>query len=74
MGQVEKAPPREENWTQHLRDLSDGELENLASDYRWLDEQSHSHIQGEFHQRREAIIEECRRRGLHEAASRMTQQ
>jgi hypothetical protein len=63
MNQQETAPPREQSWPDHLHDLSDRELEQLAQDYRWLDEALHSEIQSEFHRRREAIIAECKRRG-----------
>ena len=63
MNQQETAPPREHHWPEHLHDLSDRELEQLAQDYRWLDEKSRAEIRPEFHQRREAIITECKRRG-----------
>jgi hypothetical protein len=65
--QQEKAPPPE-NWEQHLQALADRDLEQLAKDYRWLDEEARARDERqEFHSRREAIIAECERRGLAEA-------
>ncbi len=60
----EKAPPLE-TWPEHLRELGDRQLSQLAKDYEWLDEEAaarESHE--EFHARREAIIAECERRGM----------
>jgi hypothetical protein len=68
MKHEEVAPPLE-RWPEHLHDLPDGELEALANDYRWLDEESHASVQPEFHKRREAIIAECKRRGRSELAA-----
>lgn len=67
--QEEIAPPFE-NWEQHLRGLSDRDLAALAGDYRWLDEEARANDErGEFRRRREAIIAECERRGMREAAA-----
>jgi hypothetical protein len=66
--QEEKAPPFE-NWAEHLKALSDRDLTQLAKDYRWLDERARAEEEREaFHSRREAIIAECQRRGLHAVA------
>jgi hypothetical protein len=66
--QEEIAPPFE-NWEEHLRALSDRDLTQLAKDYRWLDEEARAEQErAEFHNRREAVIAECERRGLGDAA------
>lgn len=60
----EVAPPFE-NWAEHLRSLGDKDLEGLARDYRWLDEEARAQEEGdEFRKRREAVIAECERRGM----------
>ena len=64
----EKAPPVE-TWPQHLAELGDRQLSQLAKDYRWLDEEAAAKTSGEeFHRRREAVIAECERRGMHSLA------
>jgi len=66
--QEEKAPPFE-NWQNHLRALSDRDLTQLAKDYRWLDEEARAQEErADFRSRREAIIAECERRGIADAA------
>jgi hypothetical protein len=65
----EIAPPFE-NWEEHLKALDDRDLSDLAKDYRWLDEEARAEEErGEFRSRRLAIISECERRGLGDAAS-----
>lgn len=60
----EKAPPSE-TWFEHLRELGDRQLSQLAKDYQWLDEEAAAQeSREEFHARREAIIAECERRGM----------
>lgn len=60
----EKAPPVE-TWPEHLSELGDRQLSQLAIDYQWLDEETSVETSGEeFHRRREAIIAECERRGM----------
>jgi hypothetical protein len=67
--QEETAPPFE-NWDAHLKALDNRDLIDLARDYRWLDDEAHAHDEGpEFHARREAVIAECQRRGLHDIAA-----
>ena len=69
MTSEEVAPPFE-SWSEHLKALDDRELTNLAGEYKWLDEEAKPHDQrAEFRRRREAIIIECERRGLSEAAT-----
>ena len=64
----EIAPPFE-NWADHLKALNDSDLANLAKDYRWLDEEARAEDErAEFRARRLAIIGECQRRGLSDAA------
>jgi len=66
--QEETAPPFE-NWQDHLRALSDHDLTQLAKDYRWLDEEARAKEErAEFRKRREAVIEECERRGMADVA------
>ena len=66
--QDEIAPPME-NWNEHLKALSDHDLAQLAKDYRWLDEEARAvEERGDFRGRREAIIAECERRGMSDAA------
>lgn len=66
--QDEIAPPFE-HWEARLKDLSERDLKQLASDYRWLDERARAPEEGaEFHRRREAIIAECERRGMSDVA------
>jgi len=63
----EVAPPFE-SWPDHLKALNDKDLEELAGDYRWLDEEARPQQEREeFHKRREAVIAECERRGMHSA-------
>jgi hypothetical protein len=60
----EIAPPFE-SWEAHLKDLPERDLLVMANEYRWLDTEVQAEEEGEeFHRRREAIIAECRRRGL----------
>ncbi len=67
--ELEEVAPPTESWAQHLKGLHDKQLAELACDYRWLVEESRPQEErGEFQQRREAIIAECERRGLAEAA------
>ena len=69
MAREETAPPIE-NWSGHLAALGDQELAELARDYRWLtDENRLGEKRQEFRNRREAIIAECERRGMKEAAA-----
>ena len=64
MSPEENAPPFE-TWAARLKDLGDRELAKLAQDYRWLDEEARAQEEREdFHRRREAVIAECRRRGM----------
>jgi hypothetical protein len=64
----EVAPPRE-SWPEHLKELGNQELTELAGDYCWLTERNRPEDQrSEFTQRRKAIIAECERRGIAEAA------
>jgi hypothetical protein len=64
----EVAPPFE-SWTEHLSALSDKDLTQLAGDYRWLDEEARPQQEREeFHRRREAVIEECEKRGMKDVA------
>ncbi len=67
--QDEIAPPPE-NWADHLKALEDPDLTTLAKDYRWLDEEARAEEErGEFRARRLAIIAECERRGMSDAAN-----
>ncbi len=67
--QQEIAPPAEKDWAEHLKDLKERDLAQLAKDYAWLDcEARAGDSRQEFHQRREAIIAECERRGLNQLA------
>jgi len=69
MTHEEVAPPFE-SWTEHLKGLGDKELTELAGDYCWLTEKNKPQDQrAEFQKRREAIIAECERRGISEAAN-----
>ena len=64
----EAAPPLE-RWPEHLKALGNKELAELAGDYCWLTERNKPEDQrAEFRRRREAIIAECERRGISEAA------
>ena len=61
--QKEEIAPPPEHWADHLRDLENNQLAELAKDYRWLDEEARpAESRAEFHTRREAIIRECERR------------
>lgn len=64
MEQQETAPPLEKKWSEHLKDLGDRELAELAKDYKWLEDEAHADANGAFHTRRQAIISECERRGM----------
>ena len=65
----EDAAPKLERWPEHLKDVDDQELVGLAGDYCWLTEKNTPEDQrGEFRKRREAILAECERRGLKDAA------
>jgi hypothetical protein len=58
-----------ETWAEHLKALGNRELTDLAGDYCWLTEKNRPEDQRkEFQKRREAILAECERRGLSEAA------
>ncbi len=64
-----KTVSRLASWPEHLKDLGDRDLEELAGDYCWLMEKNRPEEQrNEFRQRREAILAECERRGMTEAA------
>lgn len=66
--QQENALPLE-SWPEHLKDVGDRELTGLAGDYCWLTERNRPEDQRtEFRRRREAILAECGRRGLADAA------
>jgi hypothetical protein len=57
------------SWTEHLKNLDDRALTQMAGDYCWLTEKNTPHEErDEFRRRREAILHECERRGLHDAA------
>ena len=69
-GMQEEIAPPPESWTDHLKALDDRDLTGLAQDYRWLDEEARADEErGEFRSRRLAIIEECERRGMPDAAN-----
>jgi hypothetical protein len=58
-----------ESWPEHLADLDDTALTELAGDYCWLVEKNTPDTErDEFRRRRETILQECERRGLHQAA------
>jgi len=60
MAEIDEVAPPFERWPQHLKDLDDRQLSELASDYRWLDEEAQPEdSRDEFRRRREAIIAEC---------------
>ena len=64
----ERAPALE-RWTDHLNDLGNRELAELAGDYCWLMEKNRPQEErAEFGKRREAILRECERRGMEDAA------
>jgi hypothetical protein len=57
------------SWPEHLKNLEHNELTELAGDYCWLVEKNTPQEErDEFRRRREAVLQECERRGLHEAA------
>jgi hypothetical protein len=65
----EKATAGYETWPEHLKALGIRELTNLAGDYSWLLEKNRPEEEREeFRRRRDAIIAECERRGMPEAA------
>jgi hypothetical protein len=67
--QEEVAPPFE-SWEAHLKALDDRDLVDIAKDYRWLDEEARAEEErSEFRARRLAIIAECDRRGMSDAAN-----
>ncbi len=67
--EIEEIAPPPEGWGDHLKGLDDRQLTALARDYRWLDEEARAgDARQEFHRRREAIVAECERRGLGDAA------
>ncbi len=64
MSPEEIAPPFE-TWNEHLKDLGDRELAELARDYRWLNEEARPELEREdFRRRKEAISAECKRRNM----------
>jgi hypothetical protein len=66
----EEVAPPPESWNEHLRELGDEQLTALAADYCWLTEQNKPEDQrDEFSRRREAIVAECERRGISDAAN-----
>lgn len=68
MAHEDIAPPKQ-SWTEHLHEIDDEELTSLAGDYCWILEKNRPEAQrGEFVRRRSAILAECERRGLEEAA------
>jgi hypothetical protein len=61
----EEAAPPFERWEEHLREIDNGQLANLARDYNWLNGESLSdESRSAFQLRRQAIIQECERRGM----------
>ncbi len=65
----EEVAPDFERWPDHLKDLRDKDLEDMAADYCWLTEKNRPEDQREeFRRRREAILAECERRGMSHAA------
>ena len=66
----EEIAPPPESWDEHLKSLEDHDLSILANDYRWLDEEARAEEErAEFRARRLAIIGECQRRGMSDAAN-----
>jgi hypothetical protein len=66
---IEEIAPDPGSWTEHLGDLADRDIVALAKDYRWLDEEARPRdAREEFRRRREAVLAECERRGLEDAA------
>jgi hypothetical protein len=64
----EVAPPFE-RWEEHLREIDNGQLADLARDYNWLNGESLSdESRSAFELRRQAIIRECARRGMIDTA------
>ena len=71
--QEEVAPPFE-TWTEHLKVLDDRQIAELAKDYSWLNGQARpQEARADFHARREAIIAELERRGMHAVAEQCRQ-
>lgn len=65
----EEVAPDFESWPEHLEDLNEQDLTDLAADYCWLTEKNRPQDQrNEFRRRREAILAECERRGMSHAA------
>jgi len=65
----EENAPSFESWPEHLKALGNKELTELAGDYCWLTERNRPQGERElFHKRRQAIIAECERRGIPDAA------
>ena len=70
MKQEDAALPRE-TWPEHLADLADPDLMDLAGDYCWLVEKNQPVEERRlFRERRLAVLAECERRGLADAAER----
>ncbi len=68
--QPEEVAPPVERWEEHLREIDNDQLANLARDYNWLNGESVSEeSRSAFQLRRQAIIKECERRGMTEAAN-----
>jgi hypothetical protein len=71
--QEEIAPPFE-SWPEHLRGLENQDLAELAKDYSWLNGQVRpQEARAEFDARRQAIISELERRGMHDVANQCRQ-
>jgi hypothetical protein len=66
---AEEVAPPFQSWSEHLKGLDNQQLAQLANDYRWLDEEVQAVEERDvFRKRREAIIDECERRGLPDLA------
>jgi hypothetical protein len=71
---AEEIAPPFESWPEHLGELDDRQLRELAKDYRWLDEETFSgEGAAEFHRRREQVIAELERRGMTDVANECRQ-
>lgn len=65
----EDVAPPVEKWEEHLKELDNDQLRDLAKDYNWLNGESLSEeSRAAFQARRRAIIIECERRGMIEIA------
>ena len=70
MAAKHETAPRAGSWVEHLSAVSDEELTTLSADYCWILEKNRPEEEREtFRQRREAILAECQKRGLTEAAN-----